>query len=46
MHGFQFIDWALNKSMGKSREITGKIIYDFLNKFQIVSTEKAQRDQN
>ena len=46
MHGFQFIDWTLNKFTGKPREITGEIIHDFLNKFQIVSTQKAQRDLN
>lgn len=46
MHGFQFIDWALHKSTGKPRELTGEIIRDFLNKFQFVSTEKAQRDLN
>jgi dihydroflavonol-4-reductase len=44
LHAFRPLDWLNHKITGRSRQLTGELIRDFVGKFQRVSTEKIKRD--
>jgi len=44
LHLFRPMDWLGHVLLGRPRKLTGKLIQEFLGRYQRVSTEKAERE--